>query len=138
MLLRRGSLTVPELVRYLNAPSISGNAGSSTRMTSTSSSKEKGGSKKVLPVRLVQQALIVLIQHHCVLHSRPANDSVMSGEEYFEIHTDEVLCRLRFGTYLYLAKEWGGKDVRHQQAWSHSTGTGHCSTPLIPWADASW
>ena len=55
---------------------------------------------------------MVLIQHHCVLHSRPSNDTV-GNDEYFEIDRSEVLSRMRFGFYLAIAREWGGEEVRH-------------------------
>ena len=107
MLLRRGRLTVPELVRYLNAPPVS-IPGHLTPQRTELASK---ASSRLFPLRVVQQALIVLIQHHCVLHSKPTGDA-LSGEEYFEINQEEVLCRLRFGTYLSLAHAWGGDDAQ--------------------------
>ena len=107
MLLRRGRLTVPELVRYLNASPVS-IPGHLTPKRSELTSK---ASSRLFPLRVVQQALIVLIQHHCVLHSKPTGDA-LSGEEFFEINQEEVLCRLRFGTYLSLAHAWGGDDAQ--------------------------
>ena len=107
MLLRRGRLTVPELVRYLNASPVS-IPGHLTPQRTELASK---ASSRLFPLRVVQQALIVLIQHHCVLHSKPTGDA-LSGEEYFEINQEEVLCRLRFGTYLSLAHAWGGDDAQ--------------------------
>lgn len=107
MLLRRGRLTVPELVRYLNASAVS-IPGHLTPQRTELASK---ASSRLFPLRVVQQALIVLIQHHCVLHSKPTGDA-LSGEEYFEINQEEVLCRLRFGTYLSLAHAWGGDDAQ--------------------------
>ena len=107
MLLRRGRLTVPELVRYLNASAVS-IPGHLTPQRTELASK---ASSRLFPLRVVQQALIVLIQHHCVLHSKPTGNA-LSGEEFFEINQEEVLCRLRFGTYLSLAHAWGGDDAQ--------------------------
>ena len=98
---------MPELVRYLNAPPVS-IPGHLTPQRTELASK---ASSRLFPLRVVQQALIVLIQHHCVLHSKPTGDA-LSGEEYFEINQEEVLCRLRFGTYLSLAHAWGGDDAQ--------------------------
>ena len=61
-------------------------------------------------LRLIQQSLMILIQHHCVLHSNPpqrADDA--PTEEHFEVNTEEVVARLRFGTYTSCAEQWGGK-----------------------------
>ena len=107
MLLRRGRLTVPELVRYLNASPVS-IPGHLTPQRTELASK---ASSRLFPLRVVQQALIVLIQHHCVLHSKPTGDA-LSGEEYFEINQEDVLCRLRFGTYPLVAHAWGGDDAQ--------------------------
>ena len=98
---------MPELVRYLNASPVS-IPGHLTPQRTELASK---ASSRLFPLRVVQQALIVLIQHHCVLHSKPTGDA-LSGEEYFEINQEEVLCRLRFGTYLSLAHAWGGDDAQ--------------------------
>ena len=98
---------MPELVRYLNASPVS-IPGHLTPKRSELTSK---ASSRLFPLRVVQQALIVLIQHHCVLHSKPTGDA-LSGEEFFEINQEEVLCRLSFGTYLSLAHAWGGDDAQ--------------------------
>ena len=60
-------------------------------------------------MRLIQQSLMILIQHHCVLHSIHAReDADMHQEEFFEPNIDEILARLRFGIYRNIAQNWGG------------------------------
>lgn len=125
VLFRHGRMTVSELVRYLHAPQAQRPQSSRPHlMGSSSTSKSKS---TAIPSRLVQQALMVLIQHHCVLHSRTSADTG-TGQEYFEMDTYEILCRLRFGAYLDLAYHWGGEDVR-----SLLTPGANCDpSPLIP------
>ncbi|WFD06590.1 RNA polymerase III subunit C82 [Malassezia vespertilionis] len=65
--------------------------------------------KEQLPLRLTQQSLIILIQHHCVSHSSPSNNE--TDEDFFEINIDEILARLRFGMYIDIARRWGGDEA---------------------------
>lgn len=111
VLLRYGRLTVPELVRLLNDPPPERHHPGRSRSRGSSSKTE--ASPNSIPTRLVQQALMVLIQHHCVLHSRPSSGvAAGANQEHFEVDMDEVFSRLRFGSYLDLAQKWGGDDVR--------------------------
>jgi len=103
---------VPELVRRINAP-VGGRQHARSSRKSSLAPKDKSDPNSI-PVRLIQHALVVLIQHHCVQHSRPSVGSHYADEEFFEVDVDEVLCRLWFGNYLSLAQEWGGDDVRAQ------------------------
>ena len=109
-MLRYGRLTVPELVRRINTP-VGGRQHAQSSRKSSLAPHDKSD-PNAIPVRLIQQALVVLIQHHCVQHSRPSGSHSYADEEFFEVDVDEVLCRLRFGNYMSLAQEWGGDDVR--------------------------
>lgn len=109
-LLQRGRLSVRDIQRCINSNSIGER--SKRRAGALWASSSSCGNNKPVPLRLIQQALIILIQHHCVLHSNPPQRADEApAEEYFEINTDEVLARLRFGTYIRLAEEWGGSDA---------------------------
>ncbi|KAL4402729.1 RNA polymerase III subunit C82 [Malassezia pachydermatis] len=111
VLLRYGRLTVPELVRLLNDPPPERHHPGRSRSRGSSSKTE--ASPNSIPTRLVQQALMVLIQHHCVLHSRPSSGvAAGANQEHFEVDMDEVFSRLRFGSYLDLAQKWGGDDAQ--------------------------
>ncbi|WFD22726.1 RNA polymerase III subunit C82 [Malassezia equina] len=102
-------MTLPELVRRINTP-VGGRQHAQSSRKSSLAPQDKSD-PNAIPVRLIQQALVVLIQHHCVQHSRPSGSHSYADEEFFEVDVDEVLCRLRFGNYMSLAQEWGGDDV---------------------------
>lgn len=146
-LLQRGRLTLRELSRFLATPTLHaptgyvpeqddvaqaeaaqmdawsgaalGNAGKGAASTSASS-----WSTPLRSQRLIQQALLTLIQHHLCWHARPLPDGTLvqapmddstsaedafRGMEYFQINVEEVLPRLRFGTYLAFAEDRFGE-----------------------------
>ena len=119
-LLQRGRLSVREIARYLNMHSFGrrstdaltqcpSHVGASPFAVETDSTKQRP-----LPMRFIQQALVILIQHNCVLHSSSAkaqDGAAPPAEEYFEADQDEILARLRFGTYQELMHQWGGRSA---------------------------
>ena len=65
---------------------------------------------RLMPITLnqtsVQAALLVLVQHNCLLHFLDDED----GLEYFELDLLEILDRRRYGHFLSLTRErWGKK-----------------------------
>ncbi|WFD35052.1 RNA polymerase III subunit C82 [Malassezia cuniculi] len=108
-LLQKGRLSVREIQRCINTSSIGQRSKRRTAVQSAASTSEP---EQPVSLRLIQQALVTLIQHHCVLHSNPPQRSDEApAEEYFEVHAEEVVARLRFGTYISLAEEWGGPEA---------------------------
>lgn len=112
-------MTVREVGRYVNMSTtgrrLPASVWSEDGQQRASGPSLTSSSRQNLPIRLVQQSLMVLIQHHCVLHSSQVHGGAdlaqSSQDEYFEANVDEILARLRFGTYLALAHEWGGDEA---------------------------
>lgn len=112
-------MTVREVGRYVNMSTtgrrLPASVWSEDGQQRASGPSLTSSSRQNLPLRLVQQSLMILIQHHCVLHSSQVHGGAdlaqSSQEEYFEANVDEILARLRFGTYLTLAHEWGGDEA---------------------------
>lgn len=114
VLLKRGRMTVRELGRYVNMTT-TGRSTSKSDFSAGGMSHMPGSyseartENRSIPIRLIQQSLMILIQHHCVLHSSHSREGAdQHQEEYFEPNIDEILTRLRFGMYLDQAQQWGG------------------------------
>ncbi|PWN48007.1 hypothetical protein IE53DRAFT_389826 [Violaceomyces palustris] len=130
-LLKRGRLSVKDLVRFLNqSPSrstkvsrqlcSSNNLDASNTTSSSDPSTSLAGpslhgadpnAPNPIPKRLVQQTVLTLLQHGCLWHSSVDPRSQEVQEEYFEINPDEILSRLRFGRYIGYAEEFIGQDA---------------------------
>jgi hypothetical protein len=71
--------------------------------------------------RLIQQALLTLIQHNICWHVCISPGGIVEeaggsrGVEYFQINVDDVLPRVRFGTYLAIAEEEYGNEVSRRR-----------------------
>lgn len=67
--------------------------------------------------RLIQQTLMVFVQHHIAWHVRLDGDGAIlpdeeeGGTEFFEMNPDAILPRLRFGRYIHLANQKWGQEV---------------------------
>lgn len=125
VLLQRGRLNLREITRFLVTTAHHASTG---LMQDQEIDKDQdgsfdellGGSSKVAstsaaPLRsqkLIQQALLTLIQHNicwhvCILPDGTISTSNTSGSrgiEYFQINVEEVLPRVRFGSYLAIAE----------------------------------
>jgi DNA-directed RNA polymerase III subunit RPC3 len=131
VLLQRGRLTLRELTRFLNTSTVHASTGlmqdqeedlnkqgdeiaGPSNSASTSSAPLKSQ-------RLIQQALLTLIQHNICWHAcvlpdgllaAPDADDASRGIEYFQIKVEEILPRVRIGAYLAIAEEKFGDEVR--------------------------
>ncbi|UZJ57210.1 hypothetical protein CBS101457_006530 [Exobasidium rhododendri] len=123
ILLQRGRLTLRELSRFLSTATVHASTGLVLNQNETDiqDSEVNGGpstsSASKAPFksqRLIQQALLTLIQHNICWHVCVQSGGIIEqagerGIEYFEINVDEVLPRVRFGAYLAIAEEeFGG------------------------------
>lgn len=107
-------MTVRDLARYVNV-STTGRLNRrpenwiNGKTEASGSSLDSQAQYRRIPIRHVQQSLMVLIQHHCVLHSSHSREAAdVQQDEYFEANIDEILARPRFGMYLCMTQEWGG------------------------------
>lgn len=143
ILLQRGRLTLREISRFLANPTLhaptgyipdDGDAGADAQsrdasgVAGSSASFNDGASARgpLRSQRLIQQALLTLIQHNMCWHARTnANgllvdasdegyerDDAQGGTEYFQMNPDGVLPRLRFGAYLTISEAQYGEVGR--------------------------
>ncbi|KAN0060938.1 RNA polymerase III subunit C82 [Thecaphora frezii] len=121
LLLRRGRMTVRDLSRFLKQPTSRTNRGHNDPLSGAGSSSSAannaalhGGDPNAplpVPKRLIQQAIMTMIQHGCAWHSSTDPELADESQEYFEINPDEVLARLRFGKYISIAEDFIGEDA---------------------------
>ncbi|EPQ28295.1 uncharacterized protein PFL1_04122 [Pseudozyma flocculosa PF-1] len=119
LLLRRGRMTVRDLSRFLKQPTSRTNRGhtdplSAAGTSSAAAATAPGGAPNAplpVPKRLIQQAIMTMIQHGCAWHSSTDPELGDEAQEYFEINPNEVLARLRFGKYISIAEDFIGPDA---------------------------
>ena len=58
-----------------------------------------------LKPRIIRGAIIVLVQHNLLWHSKS------DGDEIFELIVEDCFMRLRFGKYVQIAQDLLGDDV---------------------------
>ncbi|PWN46203.1 hypothetical protein IE81DRAFT_355103 [Ceraceosorus guamensis] len=138
-LLERGRLSLRELQRFLATTTTvataglttadllahaggSGGEGASTSAAGLAAAQTAAAQATLASIsassplkskRLIQQTLLVLIQHNVCWHTDTDDlekESNYEGTEYFEINPDAVLPRLRFGRYIETAQEEFGEE----------------------------
>ncbi|SJX63271.1 related to RPC82-RNA polymerase III subunit C82 [Sporisorium reilianum f. sp. reilianum] len=124
LLLKRGRLTIREIGRFLNQAPTRTNRGPTDPFSSNSSTHSKstlvsasiaGASSSYdtndpnapvpVPRLLIEQTIMILIQHGCAWHSSTDPEVADPNQEFFEININEVLLRLRFGRYIGIAED---------------------------------
>ena len=131
VLLQRGRLTLRELSHFLSSTIVHASTGlaldaeEGSYLDGRQGEAVGGASTSFAPLksqRLIQQALLTLIQHNICWHVcimpggtiiEPGSEGSVGirGTEYFQINVDEVLPRVRFGAYLAIAEEEFGPEV---------------------------
>jgi DNA-directed RNA polymerase III subunit RPC3 len=138
VLLQRGRLSLRELMRFLATSSAAAAAGlsASDKISAGSGSVDIAASAAAAAVaaaasaaasplksrRLVQQTLLILVQHGLCWHVRLDADGMIldddndddagAGTEWFEMNADAILPRVRLGRYVDIAEAVGGSEAR--------------------------
>ncbi|TKY85531.1 hypothetical protein EX895_005693 [Sporisorium graminicola] len=124
LLLKRGRLTIREIGRFLNQAPTRTNRGPTDPFSNNSAMHSKstlvsapiaGASSSYdtndpnapvpVPRLLIEQTIMILIQHGCAWHSSTDPNVADPNQEFFEININEVLLRLRFGRYIGIAED---------------------------------